>query len=374
MTGQKPSVALATMLRPAAASRMRRPVSQQASIADLPPSVRPFGTRNICPHQEHRTLDARKLCNHLAVYPHDNHPEVKMVIAQTLPRRVDLLKWLTVRSETADDIVISHMLRKGPDHGMTEPQARVASYAACVHLDSLDSYDVWCDDQHISSRPLSAGTMHISDMRHTWRADIRSAFNVMNFYIPQSALDKIADEQDIARVEELHCPIGLAHVDTVFHNLALALLPALAVSEKTNRLFTDCACRAVISHLVRMYGSPQSQSQHVRGGLAPWQRRRAKESLMANFSGETRLEELAKACRLSPSHFCRAFSRTFGFPPYRWLMIQRVERAKELILNTDQSMVEIGMTVGFADQSHFTRAFSRRVGASPAAWRRAQKK
>jgi len=370
MTSQEPSVALSPGLRPAAPSRMRRPVS----VADLPLSVRPFGAGNICPYQEHRTLEARKPCNHLAVYPDDNHPDIKIVIAQTLPHRVDLSKWLTVKSEVPGDVVISHMLRKGPGHGMTEPQARVASYAACVHLDSLDSYDVWCDDQHICSRALGAGTMHISDMRHAWRADIRSAFNVMNFYIPQSALDKIADEQDTARVEDLHCPISLAHVDTVFHNLALALLPSLAMPEKTNRLFTDCASRAVISHLVRTYGPRQSQSQHVRGGLAPWQSRRAKELLMANFSRDIRLAELANACRLSPSHFCRAFSRTFGFSPYRWLMIQRVEKAKELILNTNQSMGEIGLIVGFADQSHFTRAFSQRVGASPAAWRRAQKK
>lgn len=317
-------------------------------------------------------LDTYRSTDRLTVYPDGSRPDITIVIAQTSPSRVDLAKWLTIRSAAQDAFVIAHMLRKRPGHGMTEQQTRVAAYAACVHLDPLESLDVWCDEQHISSRALGAGTIHIGDMRHTWRADIRSSFNVVNFYIPQSALDDIADEQDGVRVRELHCPIGAAQVDTVFHNLALALLPALAVPEQTNRLFTDCASRAVISHLARTYGSHQSQPQHVRGGLAPWQGRRAKELLMADLSGDIRLPELANACRLSPSHFCRAFSHTFGCPPYRWLMAQRVGRAKELILNTNHSMSEIALTTGFADQSHFTRAFSRRVGASPAAWRRAQ--
>jgi AraC family transcriptional regulator len=51
-----------------------------------------------------------------------------------------------------------------------------------------------------------------------------------------------------------------------------------------------------------------------------------------------------------------------------------VERAKQLLLNTDQSLCEIALTTGFADQSHFTRVFSERIKASPAAWRRAKRR
>jgi transcriptional regulator GlxA family with amidase domain len=44
------------------------------------------------------------------------------------------------------------------------------------------------------------------------------------------------------------------------------------------------------------------------------------------------------------------------------------------LLNTDQSLCEIALASGFADQSHFTRVFSERIKASPAAWRRAQRR
>jgi AraC-like DNA-binding protein len=255
---------------------------------------------------------------------------------------------------------------------MTEAQARVDAYAACVHLDGFDEYDVWCDERHDSSCALAPGTIHINDMRHVWRTDIRKPFHVVNFYIPQSALDEIADEEETPRVDELRCPISLAHVDTVFKSLALALLPALAKPDQANRLFTDHAVRAVTAHLTRSYGSSGSRKPCARGGLTPWQERRAKELLRANLSGDISLPELASACRLSSSHFSQAFKQTVGCPPHQWLLDERVARAKQLILNTKQSLSEIALETGFADQSHFTRVFSQRMKASPAAWRRAQ--
>jgi AraC-like DNA-binding protein len=102
--------------------------------------------------------------------------------------------------------------------------------------------------------------------------------------------------------------------------------------------------------------------------------RRAKDLLCADLSANLGLAELAGACRLSVSRFSQAFRQTVGCPPHQWLMMQRVERAKELILNTDQSLSEIALAIGFADQSHFTRVFSQRVEVSPAAWRRAQER
>jgi len=185
-------------------------------------------------------------------------------------------------------------------------------------------------------------------------------------------LDEMVDEEGISRVEELRCPIGLAHVDSVFANLARAMLPAVARPDQTNRLFADHAARAVTAHLTRTYGTSRSRLLCGRGGLTSWQERRAKELLRANLSGDISLSELASACRLSSSHFSQAFKQTVGCPPHQWLLHQRVEAAKQLILNSKLSLSEIALATGFADQSHFTRVFSQRVKSSPAAWRRDQ--
>lgn len=299
-------------------------------------------------------------------------PGVDVVVAQTSPHRVDDTRLLIVESATCNHFVMTRMQRRRPGHGMTEFQARSDGYVACLHLDDFDDYDVWCDDQHRPSRALGAGAMHINDMRHTWHADIRSPFDVVNFYMPQAALDEIADEASVSRIEELNCPMNLGTIDTVFKNLALALLPALAKPDQTNRLFAQHAARAMTVHLAKSYGSLRSRVQRGRGGLAPWQERRAKELLESDLSGNFGLQQLASTCRLSISHFSQAFRQTVGCPPHQWLLAKRIERATHLLLNTDQPLSEIALATGFADQSHFTRVFSQRMKTSPAAWRRAQ--
>jgi AraC family transcriptional regulator len=304
--------------------------------------------------------------------PSCNQADMSVVFAQTSARRVNLFERLSVRTMPGDEFTITHIMRKGAGHGMTDPAAKRECYVACVHLEKLDSYDIWCDGEQETPGALEAGVMHINDMRRAWRADIRSPFDVVNFCVPQSAFDEITSEEGNAPISELHCPISLARADIVLKNFAQALLAALAKPDEANRLFTDHATRAVTAHLAKTYGAIQFRPKYGRGGLAPWQERRAKEMLRANLSGDLGLPELASACRLSSGHFSRAFKQTVGCPPHQWLQHQRVERAKELILNTNEPLCAIALDTGFSDQSHFTRVFSQYVKASPATWRRDQ--
>ncbi len=109
------------------------------------------------------------------------------------------------------------------------------------------------------------------------------------------------------------------------------------------------------------------------GGLAPWQQRRATELLRANLGGELSLLDVARECGLSPSHFAHAFKRTFGQPPHRWLVEQRLRLAKALLIDTTLPIVDIALRAGFADQSACYRAFRRDTGMSPNEWRRSRK-
>jgi AraC-like DNA-binding protein len=108
------------------------------------------------------------------------------------------------------------------------------------------------------------------------------------------------------------------------------------------------------------------------GGLAPWQVRRLKTHMEENLGGSIFCEDLARLVRLSLSHFMRAFKESFGCAPHAFLIRRRMERAQGLMLTTDESLGQIALTCGLADQSHLTRLFQKWVGESPAAWRRAR--
>jgi AraC-like DNA-binding protein len=95
--------------------------------------------------------------------------------------------------------------------------------------------------------------------------------------------------------------------------------------------------------------------------------------LVARLDGEIALEELASECELSRSHFARAFKKTIGCPPHRWLVEQRIERAKDMLLKSDLPLSEIADICGFSDQSHFARVFGAALSVAPGEWRRSRR-
>jgi AraC-like DNA-binding protein len=117
------------------------------------------------------------------------------------------------------------------------------------------------------------------------------------------------------------------------------------------------------------HGGPAPPDGVLRGGLAPWQERRAKQMLAADLKSRVRLGELAAACRLSRSHFARAFKASTGLAPHQWRLREQVRLAQRLLAGSARPIGQIAAECGFADQSHLTRAFSRIVHATPARWR-----
>jgi AraC-like DNA-binding protein len=109
----------------------------------------------------------------------------------------------------------------------------------------------------------------------------------------------------------------------------------------------------------------------VVGGLTPLQLRRVRDSIDARLDQDITLAQLAGDCGLSTSHFARAFVRSTGTPPHRWLTQRRIERAKAL-MHTEASLAEIALMCGFSDQSHLTRVFAQTVGVTPGRWRGTQ--
>ncbi|WP_212631092.1 AraC family transcriptional regulator [Pseudomonas sp. KB-10] len=113
------------------------------------------------------------------------------------------------------------------------------------------------------------------------------------------------------------------------------------------------------------------EKKRALGGLAPWKEALAKQ-LIANHAGRwISVVELATACSMSRSHFSRAFKSNTGFSPKEWNHLQRIRQAKELLSESDLSLIHISLECGFCDQSHFCRTFSKLEGINPKAWRSA---
>ena len=154
------------------------------------------------------------------------------------------------------------------------------------------------------------------------------------------------------------------------HHLSQMILPHLTDGSDLPTLFADYFTLMLCGHIVSTYSSVSLAPKRWRGGLAPWQKRRAADLLQHNLNGDLRLSRLANECGLSVTHFARSFKTSFGTTLHRYLLTQRVEAAKELLLNSDQPLAQIALEVGFSDQTAFCRTFSGMVGSAPGRWRR----
>ena len=96
---------------------------------------------------------------------------------------------------------------------------------------------------------------------------------------------------------------------------------------------------------------------------------RARDAIDREYAKPLDIPTLARIAYVSEAHFIRTFRATFGETPHRYLQRRRVERAMFLLRETDRSVTEICLDVGFTSLGTFSRTFREIVGETPSDYR-----
>ena len=96
---------------------------------------------------------------------------------------------------------------------------------------------------------------------------------------------------------------------------------------------------------------------------------RARDAMDRSYAEPLDIATLARIAHVSEAHFIRTFRATFGETPHRSLQRRRVERAMFLLVQTDRSITEICLDVGFTSLGTFSRTFREIVGETPSGYR-----
>src|SRR4051794_41352567 len=96
---------------------------------------------------------------------------------------------------------------------------------------------------------------------------------------------------------------------------------------------------------------------------------RARDAMDRTYAQPLDVRALARIAYVSEAHFIRTFRATFGETPHRYLQRRRVERAMFLLRETERSVSEICLDVGFASLGTFSRTFREIVGEPPTTYR-----
>ncbi|GAB5467753.1 MAG: AraC family transcriptional regulator [Rhodospirillales bacterium] len=134
-------------------------------------------------------------------------------------------------------------------------------------------------------------------------------------------------------------------------------------------LYAESLAAQLTVHLLRNYATVAFRDQVDRSGLTPLQRRRIVDDIEARLGETIDLESLAACVGLGVTSFARRFAKTFGCPPYAYVISRRVERARRLLAESDMALKAVAANCGFADQAHMTRVVKRGLGVTPSQYR-----
>ena len=292
-------------------------------------------------------------------------------IEETVASRFRLAKapTLVVQPEGVSPMAFSWLHCEGPFPGRTMAVPPEEAFEFQVALAPMSSGEIWVNGKYTKLRQVSPGDTFVFDLSTNPNANLSPPYDFLRFYLPVATLDQLACHRGLHPVGRLHTtPLGIR--DPVMRGLALSILPMFQEPNAATTLLLESIALAFHAHVIHRYGDGFGSETSAGAGLAPWQLRRAFAFIDAHLCGDPSVSDLANECRLSASHFARAFRQSTGMTPHRWIMKRRIERAKELLLDGELNLVQVALTSGFSDQSHFTRTFGRSEGHSPGRWRR----
>ena len=161
--------------------------------------------------------------------------------------------------------------------------------------------------------------------------------------------------------------------DPHIERIGMSLLSEMKTRGLGGELLAESLANVLALHVLRGHSSLGRASRRRVGSEGGYSRRsleRATDYINDNLSRKLTLAEIAEAAHMSPHHFARSFKKDTGLPPHRYVIRQRVERAKALLANTDLTVFEVARAVGFANHSHLSSHVRRLLGVSPGALRR----
>ncbi len=157
--------------------------------------------------------------------------------------------------------------------------------------------------------------------------------------------------------------------DPQIEAIGMLLLAELKQKNLGRRLYIESLANVLAVHLLRQYAAPKLRLAIYEGGLPERQLLQVLEYVNDHLDQDIKLADLAALLDLSQFHFSHLFKQSMGTAPYQYLLQQRVERAKQLLKQTNQSIMDIAFLCGFNSHSHLSKQFRQLTGMTPKDYR-----
>ncbi len=197
--------------------------------------------------------------------------------------------------------------------------------------------------------------------------------DVALIFVPPGLLRSVAADVFERSADDAALVPRLAIPDATASSLIRLLLAEAESPGPAASLMLQTVARALAVHLLRSHSSLAPLPPRPPPSLLGARFRRVIDHMRSCLDEDLTLGRLAEVSGLGPSQFARAFRGATGQPPHRYLTGLRIEKAREMLEQTDLQVIEIGLRCGFEQPNNFATAFRAATGFSPRAWRQARR-
>jgi AraC family transcriptional regulator len=196
---------------------------------------------------------------------------------------------------------------------------------------------------------------------------------ILNLHLSRELVSRVAQEVVGVELARLELIDQVGFQDPLLSQVALALWRELDQPAPAGSLYAQSAAQLLAVHLVRHYSESRARLRAVPPpphGLTERQLQHLLEFIREHLSEPLSLDTLAQQVGFSPYHFARLFRQAMGASLHQFVLRQRLQRAQQLLEQTELPLAQVALACGFAHQSHLTKMFKEQVGCTPRAYRR----
>ncbi|MUG99389.1 AraC family transcriptional regulator [Scytonema sp. UIC 10036] len=186
----------------------------------------------------------------------------------------------------------------------------------------------------------------------------------LSIHLQPELVEQVAQASEMD-TERLNLINHFCKQDLNLQHIAMLLLAELRSDGMMGRLYVESLTQALVIHLLRHYSEVAQTKTSENRNLTRTQLQQAIDYIHAHLDRDLSLVQIAQVINISPTYFASLFKRATGISPHQYVIQQRVERAKMMLLKTDLSISDIALQVGFSSQSHLTQQFKRFTGMTP---------
>lgn len=191
----------------------------------------------------------------------------------------------------------------------------------------------------------------------------------MQIRIASCFIQRVANEALTLNPDQLELRPEFRIRDPHLESIAMLLLAELKQDNVGGRLYSESLANVLAVHLLRQYTTRKPRLTIYEGGLPERQLLYVLDYINEHLNQDIKLADLAALLNMSQFHFSHVFKQSIGMAPYQYLLQQRIERAKQLLKQTDQSIADIALLCGFNSHSHLSKQFRQITGMTPKVYR-----